>query len=410
MKLILPDAVWDPGQVSGATFLYFHDQKVVLTLQPSVSSFLTGVDHFTFLPYLESRSPKWKDDFQKFHNLWYAHELRMRDTDRLLLPLKELCFRTILLSYDRGKNAWDASGDILESSSLAMDEISQMIDPMHAADELFAHIFFEKVLEVQHPNAGVEPLIQAGMQAARGQKAELRQRLDFDWAAVYAYCDELFGKYSLSDLLTRAYMFRVPILQQLDEFMLSNERLINFLASLPVSHDSSGSHPRAQNTMDVIAWEFFRQLLSPYLDPLNDSRVHTTRRMVQERKDEIDRLKNKCYALANDVSSETNMDRLVRTVSDQIKGRVLNELHDLLQIKKESFNAFVTDLFSDQKTWAALGAFLFSLIHGGEILTAGSAIAALSAFGAKAFKHAAAMKSKLRSSEYLLIYRMSRRS
>jgi hypothetical protein len=162
--------------------------------------------------------------------------------------------------------------------------------------------------------------------------------------------------------------------------------------------------------MDVIAWEFFRQLLSPYLDPLNDSRVRTIRRMVQKRKDEIDRLKNKCYALANDVSSETNIDRLVRTVSDQIKGKVLNELHDLLQIKKESFNAFVTDLFSDQKTWAAVGAFLFSLIHGGEILTASSAIAALSAFGAKAFKHAAATKNKLRSTEYLLIYRMSRRS
>lgn len=383
---------------------------MAFTLQPSVSSFLTGVDHFTFLPYLESKSPKWKDDFQKFHNLWYDHELRVLGTDRLLLPLKEPCFLTIQLAYDRGKHAWEVSGDILESSSLAMDEISGMIDPLHAADELFAHIFFEKVLEVQHPDEGIDSLVQVGMETARGQEGELRLRRDFDWGPVYAYCDELFGKHSLPDLLTRAYMFRVPILQQSNEFILSNERLIHFLASLPVSHDPSGSDPCGQDTLDVIAWEFFRQLLSPYLDPLNDSKVRTIGGIIQKRSEEIDRLKNKCYALANDISSATNLERLVRTVSDHIKAKVLNDLNDLLQINKESFDAFITDLFSDQKTWAAVAAFLFSLLHGGEILTAGSAVAALSAFGSKAFKHAAARKKKLRCSKYSLIYRMSRRA
>jgi hypothetical protein len=42
----------------------------------------------------------------------------------------------------------------------------------------------------------------------------------------------------------------------------------------------------------------------------------------------------------------------------------------------------------------------------GEVITAGSAVVALSSFGSKAFKQAAAKKVKLQSSAYALLYRM----
>jgi len=406
MKLVLPDAIWYPAQISGAVFLYFYGTKVGLTLHPSVSTFLTGIAPSSYLQYLESKSPPWQPKFTKFLNLWRTHQANLDNTDKVLLPLRENSISTILISYDRGKHAWQASGEIIDSSSLDIRAISQLIDPFHAADELFAHIFFEKVLEVLHPDQRTEFFVNLGQEHAKDGKEGLKLSRDFNWEPIHAYIGELFEQNSLLDLLTRAYMFRIPMLCQAFGFMLSNERLIKFLASLPVIHEVEKENRDYEITTDVIAWEFFRQLLSGYVDPLDSSKVQTIAKIVKTREGEIDRLKNKCYELAEELSTEADLQKLVGIVSTHIKAKVLNDLNDLLQIDKTSFDEFVGNLFSDQKTWASVATFLYSLIHGGEILTAGSAIVGLSTLGAKAFKQAAARKKKLKSSAYSLIYRM----
>jgi len=406
MKLILPDAIWNPGQVSGAVFLYFRDDRIAFTTHPSVSTFLTGIDPFSYLKYLDAKSPSWQAEFIKFFDLWRTHQLNLHNTDKTLSPLRETSISTIWLSYDRGKHAWQTSGEIIGSSSLHIEAISRLIDPFHAADELFAHIFFEKVLEVLHPNQGQDFFVNLGKDKALGGKQGLDLRTDFEWDPIHLYIGELFEQNSLSELLTRAYMFRMPMLHRLDGFMLSNERLISFLASLPVIHDKEKGGQDFEVTTDVIAWEFFRQLLSNYVDPLDHSKVETIRKILKTREGEIERLKNKCYALAGEFSAEKNLEKLIGMISDHIKAKVLNDLQDLLQIDKTSFDQFIGEVFSDQKVWASIGAFLFSLVNGGEILTAGSAIVGLSTLGAKAFKQAATRKEKLRTSVYSLIYRM----
>jgi hypothetical protein len=406
MKLILPDAIWNPAQVSGAAFLYFRDDKLAFTLHPSVSTFLTGINPLSYLKYLDAKSPSWKPEFIKFYNLWRTHQLNLHSTDKILSPLRETSISTIWLSYDRGAHALETSDEIIASSSLDVDAISGLIDPFHAADELFAHIFFEKVLEVLHPHQGQEFLVNLGKDSIRDGKKSVELRSNFEWEPIHLYIGELFEQNSLPVLLTRAYMFRMPMLQQSDGFMLSNERLISFLASLPVIHDGKKGDQDFEITTDVIAWEFFRQLLSNYVDPLDHSKVDTIRKIVKAREDEIERLKNKCYDLARELSTEKNLEKLIRLISDHIKANVLGDLQDLLQIDKKSFDQFIGEVFSDQKVWAAIATFLFSLIHGGEILTAGSAIVGLSTLGAKAFKQAATRKEKLRSSAYSLIYRM----
>jgi hypothetical protein len=57
VKLLLPDACWKKDLVSGALFLYFHDDPIGFTLHPSVSTFLTGVDPFGFFRLVEERQP-----------------------------------------------------------------------------------------------------------------------------------------------------------------------------------------------------------------------------------------------------------------------------------------------------------------------------------------------------------------
>jgi hypothetical protein len=43
MKLFFPDSLWNPNQISGSSFLFFHDEKIGFSLHPSVSSNLTSM-------------------------------------------------------------------------------------------------------------------------------------------------------------------------------------------------------------------------------------------------------------------------------------------------------------------------------------------------------------------------------
>ena len=391
--------------MSGASFLYFRDDKLAFTLHPSVSTYLTGVDSFTYLEYLERESPPWKPEFLKFFNLYYAHKQALRATSDIIEPLRHDAFSTILLSYDRGMYAWQNSEEILASSSLSNDQIVDLIDPFHAADELYAHIFFEKVLEVQHPGEGDEFFVSLGKNATRSAGQGIQLRKDFNWKEIHDYCNILFTRYTLSQLLVRAYMFRMPLLRQMPELFLSNERLPAFLASLPVAPAALKDYAN-DDTLDVIAWEFFRQLVSRLIDPLDAGKVQTVKNLISKRQEEITRLKNKCHELAGDISSEKDMSRMPARVATHIKAKVENNLYDLFQIDKRSFQAFIGELFSDDKTWVATAAFIASLLYGGEVITAGSAIVALSSLGSKAFKQAAEKNVKLQSSTYALLYRM----
>ncbi len=408
MKLLLPDALWNPDQVSGASFLYFRDDKLAFTLHPSVSTFLTGVDSFTYLSYLERESPPWKPEFLRFFDLYYTHKQALRATSDIIEPLRHDAFSIILLSYDRGMQAWQNSEELISSSSLGDDQIVELIDPFHAADELFAHIFFEKVLEVQHPGKGEDFFVNLGKDAMRPTRSAdkgIQLRKDFNWKEIHDYCNELFTRYTLSQLLVRAYMFRMPLLRQSPELYLSNERLPAFLASLPVTPAPTKANLE-NDILDVIAWEFFRQLVSRLIDPLDAGKVQTIRTIISSRQDEITRLKNKCYGLAEDLGSEKDISRLTTRVANHIKAKVENDLNDLFQIDKQTFQDFINELFSDDKTWVAIATFIASLLYGGEVITAGSAVVALSSFGSKAFKQAAAKKNKLQSSAYALLYRM----
>ena len=230
---------------------------------------------------------------------------------------------------------------------------------------------------------------------------------NFNWEHIYRYCDGLFGKTSLSDLLTRAYMFRMPILAPMGEVLLSNGDLLRFLSHLKASK-SEEALGYSDVPADVIAWEFFRQLVSTYVDPLDDKSVSRIVEILTKRQGEIDRLKNKCLDLALGVGSQDDLRSLIPKVRDHIKAKVMNELEDLLKMDQRSFSTFISDLFSDEKSWMAVSAFLAGLLTGGEVVTAAGALSALALVGAKAVKQSSAEKQKLSTHPLTLIYRLSR--
>ncbi len=216
-----------------------------------------------------------------------------------------------MFSYNRGKHGWEAAEDLIASSSLPFAEITKLIDPFSAADELFSHIFFEKFLDLYEGDRSEEEL--AALAAERARSRDFRPR-EVDWQRLYEYVDKLLDNRSLDEILTTTYMFRLGILNALPSVLLSNPALIKFLSSLPVEAERKAGDQGTLNG-DVIAWEFFRQLLSARLDPIDDNSVALLRNLIQSRPAEIEALKRKCLSLALELGAETNLESLQERIS-----------------------------------------------------------------------------------------------
>lgn len=405
MKLFLPDACWRRELVSGGLFLYFHDEPVGFTLHPSVSTFRTGIDPFSFFHLVEQQQPSWRPEFFKFIELWNSYRTSLEQTDRLLEPLRGTAFKTIWLSYPRGRHAWDTAEELLSASPLPAEDVAQMIDPYSASDELFSHIFFEKYLELYFPGRSTEETVALGKAMAEG--AGPTTVTDVDWSPLYAYCGELFSRRSLEQLLTTAYMFRMPLLQRLDAILLSNERLVPLLASLPVDAPDTTRAAPTGGLLDVAAWEFFRQLVSPLLDPLDDTRVKAASGLICRRAAEIKRLKRRCLQLAQEIGEErVQLATLQGTIRYHIRANVEGEVQAALDLDKQAVEELLATVFADEKAWLGIATLLYSLVNGGPILSAGSAIYALANVGSKAVATAAKRRERLKASDFALLYRM----
>jgi len=403
MKLAFPDACWNPGVISGALLLYFHSEKVGLTLHPSVSTFMTGIDPFEFIRLVERRKPEWWPGFGTFFQHWKMYQTSLRATANLLEPLRGAAFTTLWVSYPRGADAWESSEDLIGSSTLSSSEIEALIDPFSASDELFAHIFFNRYLELYHPEKSQEQLVAMGKDLA----AQAQPRpVNVDWTALYSYCNQLFHDAPVEKLLTTAYMFRMRMLNASPAVLLTNPNLVPLLASLPLQARQQADPAEASIDFDVISWEFFRQIVSPHVDPITTENVQRVKDLIEKRSSEIDALRNRCLSLAEDFGAETNLDVLQNRIAQHIRIHVEAEVQAVLSLDKKAVQEFFDTVFSDEKAWAGIAAFLMSFLQGGAVLTAGAAVYALSNLGSKAIKAAAARREKLTVSDYALLYRI----
>jgi hypothetical protein len=390
MKLILPDAIWRPDIISGAVLLYFRDEAT-FALHPSASTHLAAADPFSFFKFVEDRRPDWAQVFFAFVGIWHRYRGSLQHTFEMLQPLGEAGFNSMLLSYPRHDPAMEAADNLLRSSSLDEKAIFDCIDPFSASDELFAHLFFEKYLEFWHQTKRAENIADA-------PRPEL-------WPNLYNYCDQLFAHHTLEQILTKVYMFRMPFLRSAASILLTNERLVPFMASLPVEGREAEESKR-ENVVDVATWEFFRQLVSPAVDPLDEKRVQLLSKLKLARGAEATRLRDRCFALANELTGDVKMEQLPKQVQDHIRISVQKEVQELLDLDKQALGEFLDLVFSDQKSWAGILTFIASLVVGSPYLGAGAAIATLSNLGAKAYSVAASENRKLRASDFALIYRL----
>jgi len=279
-----------------------------------------------------------------------------------------------------------------------------IIDLPLAAQELIAHILFEKFLEIYQNRLG-KPLGDSA-QTINLTYEETRAK-NIDYRDLLRYCDKLFNNNSVEELLVRSYFFRIKTLKHFPDILLSNERLLKFLNRLPVQYVAKDEPQSYYDRIDVIGWEIFRQLTSKYIDNISPGkRAQFVIKLRTNNNEEVLNLKNKCLKLAEQYKGETNFETLPKNISQHVKINTEKEIKELLALDNKQFEEVINAIFSDEKTWIALGAFFVSLFSGAGLLTGGSALAAAANITAKSFKIAAENDKKIQSSEYSLIYRM----
>ena len=415
--MLFPDPYWRSDLVSGAAFLYFHDEGLMLPLHSSVSASAVGSNPFAFIEFVKERRPVWGQRFLELASLWFAFRRGLVEARKLIEPLHGHAFRTILVSYPHSRAAIDAGDSIVSASSLTEEQISRLVDPFTAADEIFAHLFLEKFLELVHPDATPEDFVHMGQDIAASSPSIGESTgppvqwgpatpVDFDWQPLFEYCAGLFDAYPSNErLLSRAYLVRFQILQQLPEVVLTNPHMIDLLASLPVDPPAETDDPNRQ--FDTVGWEFFRQLVSPKSDPLDGERVRLLSELIEKRSDEVRRLKTKCLALGHELGGDPKLETMTDEVAMYIRLNVEKELAALFQLDRRAGEEFVTEVMSDRRVWAALIASVGTLASGDSTLAAGAGLYALSTVGSEAVRAVARRGRRLATSDYTLLYRMS---
>lgn len=396
IKLLYPDSLYDLNAISCASFLYFEKGQIGITLHPTVSMMLTGCNPYDFIKYVEEKNPIWKENYYSIFNIWLGSQKRLNETSRLLKNMHELnIYKSILLAYPKTEDSLKKAEVIVNTIGLSYKELLKVINIEHAAQELMAHLHFEKILEIYgEPKEKIT--------------TEFIKR-DVDYIHLYGYCNEFFKNNSIEEALVKSYFFRLIMVKDFDNFMLSNENLISLLGNLTQSEDAIVETPSDNDTKDVVCWELFRQLVSPYLDEKDEKiRISTTIDFLQMRNEEINRLKNKCLILAENFKNDLNLSSIKHIVSDYVAIHVEKDIQDLFALDKNAFKEIRDKLFSDEKTWFSLFTFITALYNGGALITAGAGLAGLSNIIAKTYETKTNINKTISKSDYALLYRIKK--
>lgn len=395
MKLLYPDSLYDLDSISCSIFMYFQDDPFGCTLHPTVSMPLTDCNPTDFLEFINKKNPSWIKSYWMLYNNWIESSHKIHKTSTILKPIQdENLLKSVWLIYPKNEGVIEKTKELIAKLGFDYKTLLNFINIEHAFQELMAHIHFEMFLEIYGGPTDKST-------------TEFTPR-NLDYTKLYNYCDNFFNKYSLEEALVNTYFLRLTSRQKLDNIMLSNERLIPFLSQINSNDKKSNEKTLEYNKqIDIVSWEIFRQLLSPYIDKMEQSkRIDLTTTFIKKRNEEIKKLQNKCWSLAEDFKGENSLDKLKSNITKHISVYVESEIKDLLQIDKKSFIELKDKIFSDEKTWIGISSFIISTFTGGELLTAGAAILTLSNLLAKTYKTHQETQEKIKQSDYSLIYRI----
>lgn len=372
--IVYPDPIIDIEMLSGAMFLYF-DQPIALTIPPIVVT----EKSYELLTIIDERKPEWGNIFYNLLNTWQIQQKCCNRVLKILNPLKDEHLLKVWTVYPANKSALEESKEMIRSSGLTSDALKQMINPINASGELIRHIMLESFLEC---NENVDEL--------------------FD------YCGNLFNEEPIDNLLAKSYILRLHFLNSLPKntsVAITNYPIWSNLLNGNVSNlNNEGFQGKKSIDRDVIAWEIFKNIISPKLDPIDEEKVKYIAKLLKTHKEQIEKLKLKCFSLADKIKQIKRLDDLPKQVIDLVQSDVEKELNELLELDKRALSDFLVLVFSDEKVWLGIASFISGIIRGSSVFTTSGAIAVLSSVGSKSVQTYNKRREKISQSDYGLAY------
>lgn len=369
---VYPDPIYEPRAIDGAAFIYF-DEPIVLTLPPLVVTERA----FELVDLVERRQPAWGAKLHGVLATWDREMAGWQGVERVIQPLRDR-YTSVWTAYPANDEALADVDDLIAAAGLALEDVSGAVDPVCACGELVLHIFLESWLE-----------------------------RDEDVEKLYAYCERIFTDGSLASLLLRSYFFRTLIIARFQNvapvLLLNNPRLAPLLQGLPIEPAADTSAP----SFDPITWEFFRQILSPHVDPLDHRRAEALADIYAHRSEELKRYRKKCERLADEVRAPVPIDELTTRVARFVRDNVADEIADLLRLNRRARDEYIASVLEDEKTWAATLGAAAALASGHVELSVGAGIGGVASLGAKALRAARERRETLRTSDFRIVYRIN---
>ncbi len=377
--LVYPDPIINTNMLSGAMFLYF-DRPIEISLPPLVIT--EGSYHM--LKVIEEKKPDWASTFFRMFYTWQLQMKCCREVFEMLNPLKGEHLKYIWTSYPANKVAMEKSKELIDSSRLSNNALKKMINPINASGELIRHIMLESFLEA-----------------------------DKDIYKLFDDCNVLFKEESMDELLVKSYILRLHALNsfpQTSSIVLTNYPIWNSLLNNEFSSSRSEEKLISEGIdRDVIAWEIFKNIISPKLDPMDKDKVKFITKLLKSNKAQIEMLKLKCFSLADKLKQNKNLGELPTKAIELIKSDIQKEITELLELDRKAYSDYLTFVFSDEKTWLGLAAFIGGIGSGSSTITTSGAIATLSLVGSKAVQSSKNRREKIHQSDFGLVYSISKK-
>jgi hypothetical protein len=375
--LVYPEPLFTPTLVDGTAFLYF-ERKLTLTLAPAPVMAAGG---FEIVEWVRERRPSWAPKFLALDELWGQESDGCVATFRLLEPIRDR-FTTALVAVPGDQGALERAGELIRSAGFDAERMRAVVDPVVAAGELMNHIYLEMWLLLEN-----------------------------DSEALYHYVGELLADDDrLESTMQQAYMLRIAHLAAgapVDPLLLNSPRLAPFLLSLWGDASQDDVTPSTSFVIGQASWEFFRQILRPYLDPLDERAVELIAECLADRFDEVQALKLQTERLAERITTADTHDQLSVLVADHIRLHVADDIADLLRLDERAKQRFLDSLLSDRGAWVAALAAAHGATMGSAEWTMGGAIGAIAMLGSKGYATIADRRRQLASSDYRLIYSLT---
>ena len=314
---LLPDPLCDARQLSAATLLWF-DAPIMASIPPTIVT----KDAFEIVDLAQERQPEWWPRLRFALDGWSVAHEGARKARRVLEPVADR-LKSAWMVYPADSAAMERADALIRESTFGLDELSRMIEPGLAGGELLRAALLDGWLEAGE-----------------------------DLDAFYKSCASIFARGSFQRRLVQAYLLRFAAFGETPSaLLLSNERLLplleRFAPAEPQQRQRSGSGPD-----DVVAFEIFRQILSPQLDPLDEHRVQVVAQILADRTSELEALKGQCDRLSEQIAS-TPAEDLSRTVEVFVRRHVADDIASVLRLSGRAREEFIAQLLVDRVGWVA---------------------------------------------------------